>query len=130
MAALILIIGLVLVVAAIRDTHGSLFAALGTDVPAFTVWAAAIFAIVAIGFVPGLKTVSRGLLALVLVVLVLNNYRQIIAGFSGASKSFAAGPTSPQGSDSATQQPLSVLTSLLSQSGTSEGFGSNSGAAA
>lgn len=127
MAALILLIGVVLVVAAIRDTHGTLFSALGTDVPAFTVWAAAVVAIVALGFVPGLKTVSRGLLALVLVVLILNNYRQIIAGLSGASKTFAAGEQSSQGSSQSSggsDQTLSTLTSLLAQSNTTGGFGS------
>lgn len=77
-----LIIGAIIIAAAVRDTHTQLFTALGEDVPAFMVWAAAIFAIGALGWVPGLKPVSRGLLALVIVVLVMNNYQAIISGFS------------------------------------------------
>lgn len=131
MPALILLVGVVLVVAAIRDTHSTLFAALGQDVPAFTVWAAAVVAIAVIGFVPGLRTVSRGLLALVLVVLVLNNYRQIIAGLSGANKALTAGGQTSQGSEQSSGSggpSLSTLTSLLSQGNTSGGFGSGAAA--
>jgi len=90
MAFLALIIGVVVLVAAIRDTHNDLFSALKTDVPGFAVWGAAIIALAAIGFVPGLKPVSRGLLALVIVVLILVNYKQILAGFEGVAKGQAA----------------------------------------
>jgi hypothetical protein len=76
-----LIVGLVLIVAAVRNAQGALFASLYADVPDFVVWAAAIFAIGAIGFIPGLKPVSRGLLALIVVVLVMNNYKNILSGF-------------------------------------------------
>ena len=79
-----LILGVILIVAAIRNSQGALFAALGVDVPGFVVWAAAIFAVGVVGYVPGLKTVSRGLLALVIVALVLNNYQKILAGFQSA----------------------------------------------
>ena len=81
-----LFIGAILSVAAVRNSQGALFAALGTDVPAFTVWAAAIVALGAIGFAPGLKPVSRGLLALVVITLLLRNYTQILSGFENAWK--------------------------------------------
>jgi hypothetical protein len=81
-----LFVGVVLIVAAIRNSQSDLFTAIGTDVPPFIVWAAAIVAIGAIGFVPGLKPISKGLLALVIVVLILQNYRQVIAGFQNAWK--------------------------------------------
>lgn len=84
MVFVVLVIGLVLVVAAVRNSQASLFSALMSDVPAFAVWAAAIFALSAIGFVPDLKPVSRGLLVLVLVVIVLTNYKQILSGFQSA----------------------------------------------
>ena len=93
-----LIIGVVLIVAAIRNSQGALFAALGQDVPAFVVWAAAIFALGAIGFIPNLRPVSRGLLALVLVVLVIRNYKQILSGFQNAWQhppAYVAGDTTP-----------------------------------
>lgn len=84
MAFLALLIGAVLIVAALRNTHGELFSALGKDVPGFAIWGAAIFGIAAVGFIPGLKPVSRGLLALLIVVLILTNYQQIIGGFTEA----------------------------------------------
>jgi hypothetical protein len=103
MAFLALLIGAVLIVAAIRNTHGQLLSALGQDVPGFAVWGAAIFGLAVIGFVPGLKPVSRGLLALVIVVIVLTNYRQILGGFQGVWKNApaqAAGTPAPeQGND-------------------------------
>lgn len=86
MAFLALIIAVVLIVAAIRNTHSQLLGALLQDVPGFAVWGAAIFGVAVIGFVPGLKPVSRGLLALVLVVIVLTNYQNILGGFTGLWK--------------------------------------------
>jgi len=77
-------IGALLIVAAVRDTQGDLFAALKEDVPAFGVCAAAIIAIGLVGFIPGFKPVSKGLLALVIVVLIVNNYEKIVAGFEHA----------------------------------------------
>lgn len=87
MTLAILLIGVIILVAAFRDTQGSLFSALGTDVPQFVVWAAAIVALGVIGFIPGLKPVSRGLLALVLVVIIMRNYQGILAGFQNAWQS-------------------------------------------
>lgn len=95
MAFLALLIGVVLIVVTLRGTHGELLTALGTDVPGFAVWAAAIFAVAVIGFIPGLKPVSRGLLALVILVIVLTNYKQILSGFTatwqGVPKQAAGG---------------------------------------
>lgn len=109
MTLVILFIGVILVVTAIRDTQGSLFSALGTDVPGFVVWAAAIIAIGAIGFIPGLKPVSKGLLALVLIVIVLRNYQGIVTGFtnawqsnSGTSSNASSSTSSSSSSTSAT----------------------------
>lgn len=84
MLLIVLVIGAVLVVAAIRNSQGALFSALYEDVPGYITWAAAILAIGAVGFVPGLKPVSRGLLALVLVVIIMRNYQNIIGGFQSS----------------------------------------------
>ncbi len=84
MILVLVFIGAILIVAAVRDTQGDLFVALGEDVPAYGTWAAAIIAIGLIGFIPGFKPVSRGLLALIIVVLVINNYKQIVDGFTHA----------------------------------------------
>jgi hypothetical protein len=79
-----LAIGLLVVVAAYRNSQRTLGTALTQDIPAFITWAAAIFAIGAIGFIPGLKPVSRALLALVMMVVVLRNYQAVLSGFKQA----------------------------------------------
>lgn len=86
MVLILILIAAVLIVSALRDTQGDLFAALGEDVPAYGTWAAALIALGLIGFIPGFKPVSRGLLALVIVVLVVNNYDTITKGFENAWK--------------------------------------------
>lgn len=80
-----LLIGAILVVASIRGTQGSLFSALGDDVPAYVTWATAIIIIGSIGFIGPLKPISRGLLILILVVLVLRNYKTVVTGFTNAT---------------------------------------------
>lgn len=112
MAFLALLIAVVLIVAAIRNTHTDLLSALGQDVPGFVVWGAAIFGVAVIGFIPGLKPVSRGLLALIVVVIVLTNYQQILAGFTNA---WQGAPAQAAGSSASP-------TDWLSQLGQSSGF--------
>lgn len=90
MAFLALLFAIVLIVAAIRNTHGALFAALQQDVPGYVVWASAIIALGAIGFIPNLKPISRALLALVFMVIILKNYRTILSGFTGMWQGAAA----------------------------------------
>lgn len=98
MGIVALAIGIILIVSAVRNSQGALFTALETDVPKFVIWAAAILAVGAIGVIPGLKPVSRWLLALVIVVIVVNNYQRLVNGFqnavANAPKSDAPGNTS------------------------------------
>jgi hypothetical protein len=114
-AFLALLIGVVLIVSAIRNTHGDLLGALRQDVPGFAVWGAAIFGLAVIGFIPGLKPVSRGLLALVVTVIVLTNYKQILGGFQQAWQS---APAQAAGGAGGSSGP----TSWLSQLGQAGGF--------
>lgn len=135
MVLVALFIGAILIVAAIRNSQGTLFSALYKDVPGYVVWAAAIFAIGAIGFIPGLKPVSRGLLALVIVVIVMRNYKQILAGFQNAwTNPPAAVPNSPSNGSAASGAPNNgTLNNLLGSQdwGSVFGsFGSSGGAAA
>lgn len=98
MVLVILFLGVVLLVAGIRGTYHDLFAALGTDVPGYIVWGAAILAVGAIGLIPGLKPISKGLLGLILVVLIVNNYQKVIAGFHSAvsaGEAKGAAPATP-----------------------------------
>lgn len=85
----ILILGAILVITAFNNSFGTLATALETDIPGYFVWAAAIAAICAIGYIPGFRTPSRYLLALVLLVILLANYQQIFAGFTGFASSGA-----------------------------------------
>lgn len=98
MTIVALFIGIILVVAALRNSQAALFTALKTDVPSFVVWAAAIVAIGAIGFVPKLSPLSRALLGLILVVIILKNYAAIIAGFNSAWQTSGSEATSATGS--------------------------------
>lgn len=95
MPFVLIIIGVILLVVAVRDTYGSLGQALSTDIPGYATWALALAGVGALGFVPGLKTPARWLLLLVLVVLVLKNYQAILTGFAG-STSTADATTPPQ----------------------------------
>lgn len=93
MPFLFLIIGALLFIAAYQNTHGDLAKQLGVDVPPYLTWALAIGAIGAIGWVPGFKTPSRWLLALVLVVIVMKNYQAMLSGFQGIGSAQAAAPS-------------------------------------
>ena len=86
MQLIALIIGAILITVAYRNSQGALAAALEKDVPQFVVWGGAIVAVGAIGVIPGLKPVSRLLLILVITVLVVNNYKKLIAGFQNTVK--------------------------------------------
>lgn len=133
MTLVALFIGIVLIVAAIRGTQGVLFSALGQDVPGFVVWGAALFAVGAIGYVPGLKPVSRGLLALVIIVIVLRNYASILAGFSGLSLSGSQATTdttappatgqTPANPNPASNPPTTLINLLSGASDITQGFG-------
>lgn len=89
MILVLVLIAALLIVSALRDTQGDLFVAIREDVPAFGTWAAAILVLGFIGFIPGFRPVSRYLLALVIVVLVVNNYQSITKGFESAWKGSA-----------------------------------------
>ena len=113
MIIILLLIGVILIVSAVRNSQGALFTALGQDVPGFFVWAAALLALGAVGWIPGLKPISRGLLALVIVVLILRNYQNIIKGFQNAGK-FNQAPSKSTGGQSATSiQPQSLIDQFL-----------------
>jgi len=92
----LVIIGAILIVAAFNGTHPQLAAALERDVPGYFAWGVAIAAVLAFGFVPGLRGPSRWLLALVITVIVLRNWQAIVSGFSqfaATGGSVAAAPS-------------------------------------
>jgi hypothetical protein len=77
----VLLVGAILVVVAFNNTAGTLATQLEGDIPGYFKWAAAIAAILGLGYIPGLRTPSRYLLGLVLFVVLLVNYTNIINGF-------------------------------------------------
>jgi hypothetical protein len=91
-------IALVLIAVAWNNTQSSFAAQLGGDLSGFGKWFAALVIIGGLQWVPGLQTMARWLLGLVLLVLFLRNATNILHGFTdlaSGSASAAAGPPSP-----------------------------------
>lgn len=119
---MLVIVGVVLLVAAWRNTAGDLGTALGTDVPPFLVWAGALIAVGSLGYVPGMKQISRGLLALVLIVLVLTNYQALFKGLSQVTAA-GGGTAAIDPATAYALNPNANTTTLAEIQGTSQGGG-------
>lgn len=126
----LLIIGVVLLVSAVRNTQDDLFNLVKGDFTGqgnFVFWVASLLIIGAVGYIPKLKPVSDGFLILVLVVLFLKrgNPQGIGGGFfekfTGALKSTqqtqAATQTASQPQGQQTASTLPALPSLGSLPG-------------
>lgn len=90
MPVVIVLVGLILMVAAFQNTQGTLATNLETDLPGFGKWGASLAAVGAVGYIPGMQTISRWLLALVGVVLVLQSYRANQNIFAAIASQFTA----------------------------------------
>jgi len=90
MPVALVLIGALLIIVAFNNTMGQLAAELESDIPGFFVWAIAIAAILGLGYVPGLKQPSRWLLGLVVLVIILVNYKAILSGFTNFAATGAA----------------------------------------
>lgn len=134
-----LIVGATIAVVAVRGTQGQLATALETDLPPYLKWAAALGGLGVLGFIPGFTTLSRWLIALVLVVIVLRNYQQVLSSFQQLTQAPQAStvPTTGQQQFASATQSISGLqaavagaTSTLGPAGplspltTGSGFGS------
>ena len=117
MTFIVLLIGVILLAVAYKGTQGQLFSELKTDIPNFGIWAAAIVALGVIGFIPGLKPISRGLLGLVLLVIILNNYSKIIPGFEQTFSSLGGPSSNSSSSTTATSSSSTTATSSDVQAG-------------
>lgn len=96
------IIGIVLLVAGVRNQQGNLFALVKGDFIGpnnFIFWMVSIFVIGALGYIPKLKPLSTGFLALVIVVLFL---RRGTGFFAQANQALQVTTIATQ-----TQQPVS-----------------------
>lgn len=111
MPVVLLLFGAIIAVAAFNNAQGTLATELEQDFPPFIKWLLAVGGVGAIGFIPGMQTLSRWLLALIFTVVFLKNYSAILQGFQalgGAStatttqasatpaSAYTANPTNPQ----------------------------------
>ena len=85
MPIVILLVGAILLVAAWKNTLGAVGSALAADVPPFGRQFAAIGLVGALGIVPGMRLPSRYLLGLVMLVIVLTQYKSVLAGLRNAA---------------------------------------------
>jgi hypothetical protein len=112
MPFIIVIVGVILAIAAINNSYPSLATELEQDIPGYFVWGIAIAAILGLGFIPGFRTPSRWLVALVALVIVLKGWPQIQAGFQSFAQSggTASGspPATPTASYSAANAPAAA----------------------
>lgn len=112
MALFAIIVAIILIVSAVRNTQATLFTALETDVPEFGRWFLAIIVIGAIGYVPVFRKPARALLLLILVVLFVKNGQAIVNGVKDANapKMPSSGSTGATSSPSVT--PQSFITNV------------------
>jgi predicted lipid-binding transport protein (Tim44 family) len=131
----VVIVAVILIVVAFNDTGGDLAKALESDIPGFFVWAFAIAAIAALGYIPGFKTPSRWLLGLVLLVIFIVNGAAIIAAFksfasSGAGSTASGAAAAPANPTAAfTANPATTAEPTAAQIAGSSGGAAGSGTA-
>lgn len=126
MPFVIILAGALVVIAAFNNAQADLGKAIEQDLPGFFKWGAAIAAILALGYVPGLRTPSRWLLALVLLVLFLTNYQGILAGLkdfagSGSASVGGGGVPTPASTFAATPDAGSAPTAAQVAGSSSDG---------
>jgi hypothetical protein len=91
MPLILIIVGALFVVAAVRGTHSDLFTLLKSDFTGdknFLFFVTAIFVLGALGYVAGFKPLANAFLLLVVAVIVLSN-KGFFAQFTAALKSTA-----------------------------------------
>ena len=123
----LLVIGVIILISAIRNTHKQLGAQLVKDFTgsgSFLVWIAAIAIIGMLGYIPKFETPSRAFLGLILLAMFLSN-KGFFTQFNAAIR---GGPAQVQ----ATQEPTingPAPVKLIGGSGGSGGLGGILGAA-
>lgn len=99
MPFVLLIFGSVLLIAAVRNTQGDLFALIQSDFTGpnnFIYWLVAILVIGAVGYIPKLKPISVAFITLVVVMLVFSKGVATNLPGGGIFQQFTAGLASTQ----------------------------------
>lgn len=116
----LIIAGIVLTVAGVRNTQGTLFSLLKNDFTgnnSFIWWSVSIIAIGAVGYVQETRKLANAFLALVLIVLILAN-RGVFQQFVNALKAPVPNAPTPANTNKNTvPNPLAAGAALLSGSG-------------
>jgi hypothetical protein len=118
------IVGIVLLVSALRGTSGSLFAALKADFTGsgnYIYWVVAILVIGSIGYIKKLQPISDAFLALVLIVLMISNkgfFAQFMTALSSTDTSACTQVSSSSSTPGVTNPIASLLPSSMVNSGT------------
>lgn len=115
MPYMFLLSGLILVIAAVRGTQADLLTLLKGDITGknnFIYWIISILIIGAVGYIPNLKPVSRAFLALVIIVLFLQNKGGVFAQFTQALNSTQNKTTATTGANAAPSNDNSLTTNL------------------
>ena len=92
-----LILGIVLLIVAVKGTQGDMFALLKSEFTGsnnFLVWVMAIAVLGALGYVKPIKPIANGMLFLVLLVIVVKNGGTFFSSFNQQ----VANPVAPSGS--------------------------------
>lgn len=116
----LIIAGIVLTVAGVRNTQGTLFTLLKNDFTgsnSFIWWTISIIGIGAVGYVPDLRKLANAFLALVLIVLLLAN-RGVFQQFVNALKAPVPNAPVPANTNETTPaNPLDAGAKALTSSG-------------
>ena len=113
----LIIAGIVLTVAGVRNTQSTLYSLLAGDFTgskSFIWWTLSILGIGAVGYVEDLKGLANAFLALILIVLILANkgvFAQFTAALKGAIPAAPTGGTATTPSSSTGLQPLAPIQS-------------------
>jgi|ERR1700733_221540 len=111
-----LAVAIAAIVTGLRGTQGQLLTLLKSDFTTsnnFGIWILAIVAVGSLGYVPGLKTISNGLLILVVVVLLLSN-KGFFSQFSSAVTTVGATNATPNQTATVVSPSVAVPSSVIS----------------
>lgn len=115
MAFALLIIGVALLVSAIRNTQGTLFSLIQGDFigrNSFLPWFGAMFLIGAAGYIPKLKSISTAFMVLVIVVLFLKKGQGFFPQLGSALSAPQSQPAASAAQPNSGLNPLPALPSL------------------